>query len=71
MLIALLEAFFGCRHTRTTWPLCVVKGERVPTYTVCVDCGKEFRYRMPRGLEAAPVAAVGKPVEACDGGCSR
>lgn len=59
MLIALLEMIFGCTHCRMTWPLSMVNGKRLPTYSVCLDCGKEFRYRMPRGVEA-PQAAVGE-----------
>ncbi len=58
-LIALIERLFGCAHSQTTWPLSMVGERKVPTYVVCLDCGKEFRYRMPR-LESLPAAVVGE-----------
>jgi len=52
MVRAILRAFFGCGHQRTTFPqtppprvgavgrVSAVAG----TYVVCLDCGKEFAY---------------------------
>lgn len=37
--------FFGCSHSRTSFPLTPKKGPRKgQTYIVCLDCGKEFTY---------------------------
>ena len=47
----LLDALFGCRHERCTFPITARTGNRhsnqatnSPTYIVCLDCGKEFAY---------------------------
>lgn len=64
-----LSLFFGCGHTRTTFPLTpsrrsTVAGssyagqpKRKNTYVVCLDCGKEFDYNWKE-------MRVGSPVEA-------
>lgn len=52
MVKAILRAFLGCGHERTSFPLTplprIGEGGRVPsvggTYVVCLDCGKEFAY---------------------------
>ncbi len=46
-MLKLLELLFGCRHRRRSWPLSIVAGKRVPAYTVCLECGREFLY-VPR-----------------------
>ena len=46
----LLDALFGCRHERCTFPITARSthphaGQSAsPTYIVCLDCGKEFAY---------------------------
>jgi hypothetical protein len=41
----ILRFLLGCSHQRFTFPLTPTKrGFRKPTYVVCLDCGKEFRY---------------------------
>lgn len=64
-----LSLFFGCSHSRTTFPLtpsrrAAVAGssyagqpKRNNTYVVCLDCGKEFDYNWKE-------MRVGSPVEA-------
>ena len=47
--MAILEALFGCRHKKLSFPLTVRRRRQGPTmnsgtYTVCLDCGKEFVY---------------------------
>ena len=49
MLQSVLNAFFGCSHQRTTFP--ITPGRRkagatptLATYVACLDCGKEFPY---------------------------
>ncbi len=51
MVAKLLDAFFGCWHTRYSFPLTVRPGVRrnraasvTGTYVVCLDCGKELPY---------------------------
>lgn len=36
----LWQAVFGCRHSRTTFP--ITRDNR--TYVACLKCGKEFTY---------------------------
>jgi RNase P subunit RPR2 len=51
MLSTLMDAMFGCRHARYSFPITVRAGsarasraQRTGTYVACLDCGKEFRY---------------------------
>jgi len=51
MIGKLLEAFFGCRHVRYSFPVTIRGAARRPqaaaltgTYVACLDCGKEFPY---------------------------
>jgi hypothetical protein len=51
MLGRLYDAFFGCRHSRYSFPVTVRQLRRRPqaaaltgTYVACLDCGKEFPY---------------------------
>jgi hypothetical protein len=51
MVAKLLDAFFGCWHTRYSFPRTVRSGVRrnraatvTGTYVVCLDCGKELPY---------------------------
>jgi hypothetical protein len=64
MLQNLVDAFFGCSHRRTTFP--ITRGRKLSgahatagpnrTYVVCLDCGKEFSYNWDS-------MRVGEPVE--------
>jgi hypothetical protein len=51
MFSRLMDAMFGCRHARYSFPITVRAGsrpypttQRTGTYVACLDCGKEFRY---------------------------
>ena len=51
MFSKLLDAMFGCRHSRYSFPITVRAGsrrtpptQRTGTYVACLDCGQEFRY---------------------------
>jgi len=52
MLNSLMNALFGCSHSRTTFPITpgrnmkssMVGPHRHGTYVACLDCGQEFRY---------------------------
>ncbi|HTS08355.1 MAG TPA: hypothetical protein VMP68_22485 [Candidatus Eisenbacteria bacterium] len=51
MITKLINAVFGCRHARYSFPVTVRRATRRPqaaaltgTYVVCLDCGKEFAY---------------------------
>lgn len=51
MIGKFFDAFFGCRHSRYSFPVSVRKASRRPqaaaltgTYVACLDCGKEFPY---------------------------
>jgi len=47
----LYDAFFGCRHSRYSFPVTIRRAARRPqaaaltgTYVACLDCGKELPY---------------------------
>ena len=51
MIAKLLDAFFGCRHSRYSFPVTIRGAARRPqaagltgTYVACLDCGREFPY---------------------------
>ncbi|HEY6769352.1 MAG TPA: hypothetical protein VI386_31805 [Candidatus Sulfotelmatobacter sp.] len=53
MIAKLVEAIFGCRHARYSFPVTIRRSAttRPPqsaaltgTYVACLDCGKEFPY---------------------------
>jgi hypothetical protein len=51
MFSKFMDAMFGCRHARYSFPITVRAGsrrypaaQRTGTYVACLDCGKEFRY---------------------------
>ena len=51
MFSKLMDAMFGCRHARYSFPITVRAGSRrtqavqpTGTYVACLDCGKEFPY---------------------------
>ena len=51
MLTKLVNAFFGCRHSRFSFPVTVRGKARRPqaaaltgTYVACLGCGQEFAY---------------------------
>jgi predicted transcriptional regulator len=51
MIAKVVDALFGCRHSRYSFPVTVRKAARRPqaaaltgTYVVCLECGKEFPY---------------------------
>jgi len=51
MISKLMDAMFGCRHARYSFPMTVRPGsrrgltaQRAGTYVSCLDCGQEFRY---------------------------
>jgi hypothetical protein len=50
MLVKVLEAIFGCYHSRYSFPVTIRGARRTQaasltgTYVVCLECGKEFPY---------------------------
>jgi hypothetical protein len=50
MMAKLLDAMFGCRHARYSFPVTVrgiarpQAGALTGTYVACLDCGREFPY---------------------------
>jgi len=49
MLTAVLNAFFGCSHKQTSFPLTPRRKVgntigRAKTYVACLNCGTEFEY---------------------------
>ena len=51
MLAKMMDAMFGCRHARYSFPITLrasARREPAPrltgTYVVCLDCGREFAY---------------------------
>ena len=50
MIVKLIDALFGCRHSRYSFPR-TIRGARRPqaaaltgTYVTCLECGREFAY---------------------------
>jgi hypothetical protein len=50
MIVKLIDALFGCRHSRYSFPV-TIRGARRPqaamltgTYVACLQCGREFAY---------------------------
>jgi hypothetical protein len=51
MVAKLIDVFFGCRHSRYSFPVTIRGVTRRPqaasltgTYVACLDCGREFPY---------------------------
>jgi len=51
MLSKMLDAMFGCWHSRYSFPITIRAGSRrsggaarTGTYVVCLDCGQELSY---------------------------
>ena len=51
MLTKMMDALFGCRHSRYSFPITMRANSRrgttvarTGTYVVCLDCGREFSY---------------------------
>jgi len=50
MMARLIDAFFGCRHSRYSFPVTIRRAGRpqagalTGTYVACLDCGREFPY---------------------------
>jgi hypothetical protein len=51
MVAKLIDTFFGCWHSRYSFPVTIRGAAHRPqagaltgTYVVCLDCGKEFPY---------------------------
>jgi hypothetical protein len=51
MIAKLFDVFFGCWHSRYSFPITVRPGSRrskvaavTGTYVVCLDCGRELPY---------------------------
>jgi len=67
MLNKMMDAVFGCRHARYSFPLTIranshraASASRIGTYVVCLDCGREFAYdwQEMRVADASPNKAV-------------
>jgi RNA polymerase subunit RPABC4/transcription elongation factor Spt4 len=50
MIVKLIDALFGCRHSHYSFPR-TIRGARRPqaaaltgTYVACLNCGREFPY---------------------------
>ena len=51
MIATLFDTFFGCLHSKCSFPITVRPGTQkngaarlTGTYVVCLDCGREFAY---------------------------
>jgi hypothetical protein len=51
MVAKLIDLFFGCRHSRYSFPVTIRGSARRPqagtltgTYVACLECGREFPY---------------------------
>ena len=62
MIDFLYNAFFGCRHRRTSFPLrppAEPGGPPSEMYVVCLDCGKRFHYDWEQMRIGGPVQVPG------------
>jgi hypothetical protein len=62
----ILDAFFGCSHRRTTFPITRVDQAGATTgaiYVVCLECGKQFTYDWNK-------MHIGEPVDISAGATS-
>jgi hypothetical protein len=66
MFSKLIDAMFGCWHSRYSFPMTARAGSRrnqaaarLGTYVVCLDCGKELAYdwQEMRVIDGPPRAA--------------
>ena len=62
MLSKVLDALFGCWHSRYSFPITIratsrrgATAARAGTYVVCLDCGKEFPYDWQKMKLVEPV----------------
>lgn len=65
MFQSLVHTFFGCAHSRTTFPMTRGRGNRMVAsqnaarrgpYVVCLDCGTEFAYDWTTMRVGDPIA---------------
>lgn len=69
MFRGLLEGWYGCPHTRCSFPITLCRDSQrggspvTRTYFVCLDCGKEFPYdwRQMKVLKRFPERHVQPP----------
>ncbi|MBV9573425.1 MAG: hypothetical protein JOY93_05180 [Acidobacteriales bacterium] len=70
MISKLLDTFFGCSHSRYSFPITLrskslrrVGSSINGAYVVCLDCGKEFPYdwKQMRVMNSPPQAIVPIP----------
>jgi len=69
MISRLLDTFFGCWHSRYSFPITVRSTARrskaaslTGTYVVCLDCGKEFPYSWQEMKVIEPPTQSGRRV---------
>ena len=67
MFTKMMDAVFGCRHSRYSFPLTIrgnsrrgTAAARTGTYVVCLDCGREFAYdwQQMRVAQSQPKSAA-------------
>ena len=65
MVAKLIDVFFGCWHSRYSFPVTIRGKGRRPqaaaltgTYVACLDCGKEFDYSWKEMRVGSPVEMV-------------
>jgi hypothetical protein len=66
MIQSILNKMFVCSHHRTTFPLTPSRkngaaqgpgATKIGTYTVCLDCGREFAYNWSEMRMGQPVTS--------------
>ena len=72
MFSKMMDAVFGCRHARYSFPLTIransrraTSASRIGTYVVCLDCGREFAYDW-QAMKVVDTVEVGDSVIAHD-----
>lgn len=64
---SLLDFLFGCRHSRTTFPLTLSHSAGSTTHVTCLDCGKEMPYNWTAMRLEGPAAEVCTRADALPG----
>jgi hypothetical protein len=66
-IMTILQFLFGCHHGNLSFPQTVRRADssRRGTYTVCLECGKEFPYDWD-SMQVLPIAEKDKKVKAVE-----
>ena len=74
MVAKLIDALFGCRHSRYSFPVTVRNAARRPkaavltgTYVTCLECGREFAAGELLSCHVFAFPGIGAPLQPIGG----